>query len=67
MFGDRLISTEDNQLFRCPYWDCGWCYASIEVETTNDDSGQCNKPLECQYRQELILENIKKANGEKNV
>ena len=63
MFGDRLIATEDNMLFRCPYWSEGWCYADPD-KNTSDFQGECNKPLECQYRQELILENIKKANGE---
>lgn len=66
MFKDRLISTEDNMLFRCPYWSEGWCYADMG-KNTSDDAGECNKPLECQYRQQLVLETIKKANGEENV
>lgn len=63
MFKDRLIATEDNMLFRCPYWSEGWCYADPD-KNTSDFQGECNKPLEYQYRQELILENIKKANKE---
>lgn len=33
---------------RCPYNDCGWCYAPVNVEK-NDKQGQCLKPMECPY------------------
>jgi hypothetical protein len=54
MFGDRL-NNDNGLLFVCPNYDCGWCYASLEVENTNDINGECNKPLECKYRQELMI------------
>ena len=59
MFGDRLISTEDNQLFRCPYWHMGYCNASLEVDADNSERGECLNPEQCRYRKESI--------GEKNV
>lgn len=61
MFGNRLIATDD-MIFVCPFFDAGWCYASLEVTNSNDDCGQCNKPLECRYRQELIVKIVEESN-----
>ena len=49
-----FVATED-VIFRCPVWDSGWCYASLECDT-NDDRGECIKPLECKYRKQLMEE-----------
>ena len=60
MFGNRLIATE-NLLFRCPFWSEGWCYADPD-KNTSDFQGECNKPLECQYRQESISKMVEETN-----
>ena len=59
---NTLIASE-NLIFRCPVWSEGWCYASLECDTS-DDSGECNRPLECKYRQELVMKLIKESNNE---
>lgn len=56
MFKDRLIATDSGEIFRCPVYDNGFCYASLEVETTNDKCGECHEPLECEYRKQLAKE-----------
>lgn len=35
------IAMEQIDNKRCPYNDCGWCYAPEGVDT-NDDNGRCN-------------------------
>ena len=39
----------------CPYYDCGWCYASPD-RTTNAQQGACLSPGECPEKQRIELE-----------
>jgi hypothetical protein len=34
---------------KCKYWDCGFCYAPVDVET-NATQGGCFEPEYCPYR-----------------
>jgi hypothetical protein len=34
---------------KCKYWDCGFCYAPVDVET-NATQGGCFEPEYCLYR-----------------
>ncbi len=43
---------------RCPYNDCGWCYAPDGVEN-NANSGACIKPFECP----TYLNTVNEING----
>lgn len=36
---------------RCPYNDCGWCYAPASV-AKNDKQGQCQNPRQCPQTKE---------------
>lgn len=40
--------------FRCPYWECGWCYVSLEVENANQINGECICPAKCEYLKEIM-------------
>lgn len=35
---------------RCPYWDCGWCYAGRD--DTNDINGACQGTVNCNVYRE---------------
>jgi|Wag4MinimDraft_6_1082665.scaffolds.fasta_scaffold11777_2 hypothetical protein len=49
---------------KCKYWDCGFCYAPVDVET-NATQGGCFEPEYCPYRKsqmtnpEIIVEQKK--------
>lgn len=45
----------DIKFKRCPYWDCGWCYAPKDVEN-NSHNGSCWAPDNCPEQQKLIEE-----------
>lgn len=32
---------------KCKYFDCGWCYAPIDVVTSASSCGSCNYPEHC--------------------
>ena len=34
---------------KCRYWDCGWCYAPIDVVTSASSCGSCVYPEHCPY------------------
>jgi prefoldin subunit 5 len=34
---------------KCRYWDCGWCYAPIDVVTSASSCGSCIYPEHCLY------------------
>jgi hypothetical protein len=34
---------------KCKYFDCGWCYAPIDVVTSKSSQGSCNYPEHCPY------------------
>lgn len=38
---------------RCPFWDCGWCYAPSDVET-NSISGTCLSPDSCEQQRKSL-------------
>lgn len=59
---NKIIATDNGQLFRCPKFDSGWCYASLEITNSNDDNGECNNPQSCEHRQEMFLKQIKESN-----
>jgi hypothetical protein len=62
---NTLIASE-NLIFRCPTWESGWCYASLECDTS-DDAGECHRPLECKYRQEITMKLVKGVKHEKQL
>ena len=62
---ERIVATDDGLLFRCPFFDSGWCYADTSYEP-NDTQVACNNPKECCVRQQMVLEYIRKANGGSN-
>jgi hypothetical protein len=33
---------------KCKYYDCGWCYAPVDVKT-NANQGECISPENCPY------------------
>lgn len=37
----------------CPYWDCGWCYAPDDIETTRQRGG-CDNYRNCPVVLDLI-------------
>lgn len=39
---------------RCNYWDCGWCYAPEEVETSAEKSSACESPQNCPYLNSIM-------------
>ena len=42
---------------RCPYWDCGWCYADESLPTNIRQRGfgnECLGTTECDYYSQLI-------------
>jgi hypothetical protein len=40
---------------KCKYWDCGWCYAPIDVKT-NANQGECISPENCPYLKTQMTE-----------
>lgn len=46
---------------KCRYWDCGWCYAPIDVVTSASSSSSCIYPEHCPY---LKTEMTKKQSKE---
>lgn len=41
---------------RCPYWDCGWCYAPSDLTNAPGSvEGKCPGTEFCDYYKELPL------------
>lgn len=59
---DSLFSIGDNMLNKCPYNDCGWCYAPPGVGS-RDVQGACTNPELCPYKQQQQKE-LEDANQE---
>ncbi len=42
------MSNQTSKWERCPYWDCGWCYAS------DSDHNACPGTQNCDYYKDVI-------------
>ena len=40
----------------CKYWDCGWCYAPDDVETSASSQSACFDPDYCPYLKSQMTE-----------
>lgn len=43
---------------KCKYFDCGWCYAPIDVVTSASSCGSCNYPEHCPYLKTEMTEKM---------
>lgn len=41
---------------KCKYWDCGWCYAPNDVETSANSQSACFDPDYCPYLKSQMTE-----------
>jgi hypothetical protein len=49
----------------CKYWDCGWCYAPDDVETSASSQSACFDPDYCPYlKSQSQMTEIEKTEGE---
>ena len=46
----------------CKYWDCGWCYAPDDVETSASSQSACFDPDYCPYLKSQMTKKQSKEN-----
>jgi len=49
MNNESDILKDKVKTMRCEFWDCGWCYAPISVETNAGGASECNDPMSCPH------------------